>query len=114
MCAGIQEERLIMATKLKDYVKQYEAGLSPEEREQFDAFREHYDLANQVIELRKQLGLSQSALAERSGIDQADISRIERGVGNPTWNTVRALTRALGVRIKLEDDSPKTPAAGAR
>jgi ribosome-binding protein aMBF1 (putative translation factor) len=93
-----------MATKFKDYVKQLEADLSPEDGAKLAAFREHYDLANQLIEFRKREGLSQSALAAIAGVDQADISRIERGVLNPTLNTITALTRALGVRLVLQKD----------
>jgi transcriptional regulator with XRE-family HTH domain len=40
-------------------------------------------------------------LAERSGIDQAEISRIERGQANPTTATLGALTGALGLDVQL-------------
>ncbi len=36
-----------------------------------------------------------------SGIDQAEISRIERGQANPTAATLGALTGALGVDVQL-------------
>jgi transcriptional regulator with XRE-family HTH domain len=39
-------------------------------------------------------GLSQRELAERSGVRQADISRIERGAGNPTESTLQPACRA--------------------
>jgi len=45
---------------------------------------------------RQALGLSQAALSERCGVPQADISRIERGQGNPTIATVERLMRAMG------------------
>ena len=35
---------------------------------------------NQITSARQRLGLSQAALAERLGVDQATISRWERGV----------------------------------
>lgn len=45
--------------------------------------------------------LTQKQLAEQTGIDQAEISRIERGQANPTTATLGALTRALGVDVRL-------------
>ena len=45
---------------------------------------------------REQLGLSQRTLALRAGTTQAAVSRIERGLTTPTWETVRALLLAMG------------------
>ena len=45
---------------------------------------------------RQDLGLSQASLSDRCGVPQADISRIERGQGNPTIATVERLVRAMG------------------
>lgn len=64
-------------------------------------FEQAFSLAMQVIERREQLGLSQTELAEKTGIDQADISRIERGSGNPTEKTLTRLAEALGAEWKL-------------
>jgi transcriptional regulator with XRE-family HTH domain len=46
-------------------------------------------------------GLSQRELSERSGVRQADISRIERGAGNPTEATLQRLASALEKRLEL-------------
>lgn len=45
---------------------------------------------------RRRLGLSQRSLALRAGTTQAAVSRIERGLTAPTWETVRALLLAMG------------------
>jgi transcriptional regulator with XRE-family HTH domain len=50
---------------------------------------------------RQQLGLSQRSLARRSGLTQAAISRIERGLTAPNWETVRALLLAMGYEPDL-------------
>ena len=47
--------------------------------------------------LREEQGISQSDLAERSGQHRQSISKIERGERMPTWATVVALAKALGV-----------------
>jgi transcriptional regulator with XRE-family HTH domain len=50
---------------------------------------------------RLQLGLSQRSLARRAGTTQAAVSRIERGLTTPTWETVRALLLAMGFEPEL-------------
>jgi transcriptional regulator with XRE-family HTH domain len=45
--------------------------------------------------------LSQRALARRAGTTQAAVSRIERGLTAPTWETVRALLLGMGCEPQL-------------
>ena len=52
-------------------------------------------LGPQIAEKRRDLGLTQKELAEKTGIDQAAISRIESGRANPTLNTLDALVRGV-------------------
>ncbi len=60
-------------------------------------------------QLRKQLGLTQEQLAEKSGVDQTTISRLERGeIKRPRWEVVANLARALDV--KPEELFPVTAA----
>lgn len=50
-------------------------------------------------EARRQKGWTQVQLAEAAGIDQTTVSTIERGaVRNPSWDVVRRMSKALGVR----------------
>jgi transcriptional regulator with XRE-family HTH domain len=51
---------------------------------------------------RAQLGLSQRSLALRAGTTQAAVSRIERGLTTPTWETLRALMLAMGFEPGLQ------------
>jgi transcriptional regulator with XRE-family HTH domain len=50
---------------------------------------------------REQLGISQRTLALRAGTTQAAVSRIERGLTAPNWDTVRALMLAMGYEPEL-------------
>lgn len=77
------------------------ARLSPEARKQGRVFEEAYDIAVQVIELREKHGLTQAELAERCGIDQGDISRIERGATSPTARTLQRIAEALEADVRL-------------
>jgi transcriptional regulator with XRE-family HTH domain len=49
--------------------------------------------------VREEKKLKQQALAEAAGIGVAHLSKIERGLGNPTWATVLAIAEALGVSL---------------
>ncbi len=60
-----------------------------------------YSLAMQVVELRERHGLTQKQLAEKCGMDQADISRIERGSTSPTTLVLQRIADALDADLKL-------------
>jgi transcriptional regulator with XRE-family HTH domain len=62
---------------------------------------ERAQLGAQLAAARKARGLTQPALSKLSGIQQAEISRIERGAGNPTAATLLRLANALGQQITL-------------
>jgi transcriptional regulator with XRE-family HTH domain len=55
-----------------------------------------------IRELRLRAGLSQRSLARRAGATQAAVSRIERGLTAPTWDTVSALLLAMGYASELQ------------
>jgi transcriptional regulator with XRE-family HTH domain len=67
-------------------------------------------LARQVFDLRKAAKLTRRQLAARSGVRQADISRIEAGDANPTLATIAALAYALGAEVTLAVEHGKRSA----
>ena len=54
---------------------------------------------SEVRAARKARGISQSTLAEKSGVHFVIISRIENGRSDATAGTLRALTEALGIVV---------------
>ena len=91
-------------TTFDDFIAEIETEAraeGPEAVAELEAFRLHFSLARQLAAQRRAQHLTQTQLAERSGIDQAEISRIERGQANPTTATLGALTGALGLDIRL-------------
>ena len=52
--------------------------------------------------------MTQKELAERTGIDQADISKLENGNGNPTLGLLKRLAEGMDMFLKLEF-IPKRP-----
>jgi XRE family transcriptional regulator, regulator of sulfur utilization len=57
------------------------------------------DLPTAIRALRTDRGLTQEALAFASGITVGHLSKIERGVVSPRWNTVEAIAGALGATM---------------
>jgi transcriptional regulator with XRE-family HTH domain len=72
------------------------------------ALRPELNLANDVIVCRVEAGLTQVALARAVGTNQANISRLESGVANPTLKFLKKVARALDadldVRLRRRDD----------
>ncbi|MBQ1514503.1 MAG: helix-turn-helix transcriptional regulator [Lachnospiraceae bacterium] len=57
--------------------------------------------ANAVWEARAAAGISQKDLSASSGIDQSDISRIERGMANPSVQTLDRIAEAMGMELNI-------------
>ena len=90
-----------MVQSYKEVMSARRARLDPEIGSQRSVFEQTYKIAMQVVELRLRHGLTQAELAERCGMDQADISRIERGSTSPTARTLQRLAEALDADVRL-------------
>ena len=70
--------------------------------------------AGRLKGLREAAGLTQGQLAERAGLNQFGVAKLEQGVREPTWATVQALAAALGVSVEAfavppEQEAPPRP-----
>ncbi len=74
----------------------------PEVRREYDALEPEFDVIRAMIGARKQQNMTQEELSRRTGITQADISRIENGTRNPSLNMLKRLAEGLGMRLKVE------------
>jgi DNA-binding XRE family transcriptional regulator len=93
-----------VSRKFSDFMKEVEAEArreGPQAVAELAAFDAHFKLAAELILLRKRRGLSQRQLSAKSGVQQAEISRIEGGRANPTLETISVLARSLGAELKL-------------
>ena len=63
-------------------------------------------LPKDIATRRKTLGISQNDLAEMSGVSLATIKNIERGKGNPSFETVEKLLTVLGLEIQFKVRNP--------
>ena len=75
---------------------------NPEIKAEYDALEAEYDISQAMIDARNKQHITQKELAERTGITQADISRIENGTRNPSLAMVKRIAEGLGMRLKLE------------
>lgn len=73
----------------------------PDFKAQWDALEPEYQIINAIINGRKENGLTQKELATRTGITQADISRLENGESNPSLKTMKRLAAALGKKLQI-------------
>ena len=64
-------------------------------------YESSWDGAQTLIDARRRSGLTQQTLAERSGIRQSVISRLERGNGNPSIRTLQRLAGGMGMKLEL-------------
>lgn len=57
-------------------------------------------LAQQIKTVRKQANISQEQLALIADVDRSFISRLERGVANPSYLTLQQIAKALKKPLK--------------
>ncbi len=69
---------------------------------EWDALEPEFQIVRAIIEGREEKGFTQAQLAEATGINQANISRLENGTGNPSLQTLKRLAAGMGMKLKLE------------
>lgn len=74
----------------------------PEVRAEYEALEPEFAIIQAMIDARKSSGMTQKQLAEKTGINQADISKLEHGNANPSLRTLQRLAAGMGMRLKLE------------
>jgi DNA-binding XRE family transcriptional regulator len=91
-------------TDFDDLLRQIEQEADaegPGGRAHLDALRDRFHLAQQIIDRRLELHMTQAQVAAASGLDQSVVSRVEQGLGNPTARTLALLARALDASLAL-------------
>lgn len=73
-----------------------------ETKAEYEALAPEYELIKAVLNARKAAKLTQQQLADKAGVDRADISKLENGNANPTFNMLQRLAESMNMSIKLE------------
>ena len=75
---------------------------NPEFKTEYDALSTEYQLINAILDARKAANITQKQLAEKTGIAQSDISKIENGNANPSFKTIERIASGMGMTVRVE------------
>ena len=75
---------------------------NPAFAKEYEAIQPEMDVIKAIVEARTSQNLTQKELAERTGINQADISKLENGTRNPSVNLLKRLAEGMGMTLKIE------------
>ena len=87
-------------SKFNDFLN--EQLQDPEVRAEYEALEPEFSIMQAMIDARKSSGMTQKQLSEKTGIAQADISKLESGSANPSLRTLQRLAAVMGMRITIE------------
>jgi DNA-binding XRE family transcriptional regulator len=71
-------------------------------KKEYEALRPQYELIEQVIKARIELGLTQAELAKKIGMKQSNISRFESGEYNPSIEFLSKIATGLNKTINIQ------------
>lgn len=74
---------------------------NPEFKKEWDDIQPEMDVIRAIIEARISQNITQKELAERTGINQADICKIENGTRNPSLKLLKRLAEGMGMELHL-------------
>lgn len=84
----------------KDYKKQQMQDTELDR--EYEAIQPEMDVIRAIVNARTSQNLTQNELAKRTGINQADISKLENGTRNPSINLLKRLAEGMGMNLKIE------------
>ena len=79
----------------------------PEFAREYEAMQPEFDIIRAVIDARTSNHMTQKELAEKTGIAQTEISRIENGTRNPSIKLLQRLADGMGMSLHISF-TPKT------
>jgi len=75
---------------------------NPEYRREYDALEEEFALIAAMLDARQKSGLTQAQVAERMGVKQPVVAKIESGKSNVSFDTLKRYAHATGCKVKVE------------
>lgn len=88
----MSEFRELLNEQLKD----------PEFEKEWNEIQPEMDVIRAMVDMRIKQNLTQKELASRTGIDQADTSKLENGTKNPSLKLLKKLAAGMGMQLKIE------------
>ena len=74
----------------------------PEFAAEWERLQPELEIMRTLIKARAENNLTQKQLAEKTGIRQSNISRIENGTCSPTISTLQTLAEGMGKHLHIE------------
>ena len=74
----------------------------PEFVKEYEAIQPEVNITRAILDARINAGMTQVELLQKSGISQADISRLEKGTRNPSLNLLKRLAEAMDSTLSIE------------
>ena len=72
---------------------------NPDVKKEWDDLQPEMDVIRAMIDARIKNNLTQKELAARTGIDQADISKLENGTRNPSLKLLKRLAHGTALTL---------------
>ena len=74
----------------------------PDFKKEYEALQPEMNITRAILDARIRAGMTQMELAEKSGISQADICRLEKGTRNPSIALLKRLAEAMDSTLRIE------------
>lgn len=71
-------------------------------KREYDALEPEFQIIHAMLDARLAENLTQQQLADRMGIDRADVSKLENGNANPSLKMLKRLAEGLNRTLKIE------------
>jgi len=71
-------------------------------RKEYEGMQPEFDVIRAIVDARISQNLTQKELAEKTGIHQADISKLENGTRNPSIKLLKRLAEGMDMVLKIE------------
>ena len=72
-----------------------------EVKQEYDRLEPEYQVVRAIVAARQEQHLTQQELADKTGIDRSDISKLENGSANPSLRTLKRLADGLGMHLEI-------------
>ena len=103
-----EEIKLSSFEELED---QYYAPVGSQKRDAYEAELQVEILAETIKQIRKQRNLTQGELGKLLGVQKAQISKLESGAVNITFDTLLKVLKALRAKVTLKIELEGEPVA---
>ena len=81
----------------------FEEQMKDEEfKKEYENLQPEFDIIRALVDARTSQNMTQKELAQRTGINQADISKIENGTRNPSLNMLKKLADGMDMYLRLD------------